>query len=151
MFKLLFIAFLLVTSFSVGAQSCVGKWITVDDKTYKRKSVVELYKKEGKLFGKILYLFPGEGVEENPTCTKCTGSMKDKLLVGLRIVRNLKWNGSVWKEGKITDPEEGKDYTVKMWLTEGNPDILNVRGYIGPFYRTQVWVRLKEEDLKKKD
>jgi hypothetical protein len=28
-----------------------------------------------------------------------------------------------------------------MWLNPNNPDKLNVRGYIGPFYRTQEWIR----------
>ena len=47
------------------AQTAVGKWNTIDDKTGKKKSTVELYKVEGKLYGKITYLYPREGREEN--------------------------------------------------------------------------------------
>lgn len=135
---------LLTVATSSFAQSCVGKWITIDDKTGKQKSVVELYKKDGKLFGKIVYLFPREGREENPKCTKCTDDRKDDPLVGLQLVRDLTWDGSEWEGGTIVDPETGKVYTLKMWLSSENSDVLNVRGYIGPFFRTQTWIRLKK-------
>jgi len=42
--------------------------------------------------------------------------------------------------GKILDPENGKEYNVKMFPKEGGQK-LQVRGYIGPFYRTQTWLR----------
>ena len=127
------------------AQSCVGKWITIDDETGKQKSIVGLYKQNDKLYGKITYLFPREGRGPNPKCTKCTDDRKDQPLVGLQIVRNLKWDGSTWNSGTIVDPENGKIYDVKMWLDEENKDRLNVRGYIGPFFRTQTWKRLETD------
>lgn len=123
------------------AQSCIGKWVTIDDESGKKKSIVELYKVDGKLYGKITYLFPREGREDNPKCKKCTDDRKDQPLIGLQIVRGLKWNGSSWENGTIVDPEIGKLYTVKMWLEPGNANYLNVRGYVGPFYRTQKWVK----------
>ena len=133
----------LFASLNSFAQSCVGKWITIDDETNKKKSIVELYKVDGKLYGKIIYLFPREGREDNPKCKKCTDDRKDQPLVGLQIVRSLKWDGEEWEGGTIVDPENGKIYTVKMWLEEGNANLLNVRGYIGPLFRTQKWVRVE--------
>jgi uncharacterized protein (DUF2147 family) len=124
------------------AQTAVGKWATIDDKTNKKKSIVELYKVDGKLYGKITYLFPREGRGDNPKCTKCTGDRKDKPLIGLQIVRGLTWDGSEWEDGTIVDPEDGKVYTVKMWLEPNNANYLNVRGYIGPFFRTQKWIKV---------
>ncbi|MFN5909896.1 MAG: DUF2147 domain-containing protein [Bacteroidota bacterium] len=141
MIILCFSLLLLNSSFS---QTCTGKWITIDDETGKKKSIVELYKVDGKMYGKILYLFPREGREPNPKCTKCTDDRKNKPLVGLQIVRNLKWDGEEWYDGTIVDPENGKVYTVKIWLDSGNTDKLNVRGYIGPFFRTQEWIRTDE-------
>jgi uncharacterized protein (DUF2147 family) len=132
----------LFASLNSFAQSCVGKWITIDDETNKKKSIVELYKVDGKLYGKIIYLFPREGREDNPKCKKCTDDRKDQPLAGLQIVRSLKWDGEEWEGGTIVDPENGKIYTVKMWLEEGNANLLNVRGYIGPLFRTQKWVRV---------
>ena len=133
----------LFASMNSFAQTCVGKWITIDDETNKKKSIVELYKVDGKLYGKIIYLFPREGREENPKCKKCTDDRKDQPLVGLQIVRSLKWDGEEWEDGTIVDPENGKIYTVKMWLEEGNANLLNVRGYVGPIFRTQKWVRVE--------
>ncbi len=133
----------LFASLNSFSQSCVGKWITIDDETNKKKSIVELYKVDGKLYGKIIYLFPREGREDDPKCKKCTDDRKDQPLVGLQIVRSLKWDGEEWEGGTIVDPEIGKIYTVKMWLVEGNANLLNVRGYIGPLYRTQKWVRVE--------
>ena len=123
------------------AQSCVGKWITIDDETGKKKSIVELYKKDEKLYGKITFLYPREGREANPKCKKCTDDRKDQPLVGLQIVRGMKWDGGEWDSGTILDPENGKLYDVKIWLDEENSNRLNVRGYIGPIYRTQRWIR----------
>jgi len=141
--KSLFLIVSIVLFSSTGmTQSCLGKWITIDDETGKQKSIVELYKQNDKLYGKITYLFPREGRGPNPTCTKCTDDRKNQPLVGLQIVRSLKWDGSTWNSGTIIDPENGKTYDVKMWLDEENKDRLNVRGYIGPFFRTQQWKRL---------
>ena len=132
--------------FSVLAQpSAADKWVTIDDKTGNKKSVVELYKEDGKLYGKIVYLFPREGREPNPKCKECTDDRKDQPLVGLQIVRDLKWNGTSWEGGTIVDPENGKIYTVKMWVSGKNGEMLQVRGYLGPFYRTQTWIRIPKD------
>lgn len=135
---------LLVTGSYAFSQTCVGKWTTIDDETGKKKSIVELYKYKEYLYGKITYLYPREGREENPKCTKCTGELKDQPILGLKLVRYLKWNGEEWSGGTITDPESGKVYTAKIWLDPDNPNKLYVRGYIGPFFRTQTWVRVTE-------
>ena len=123
------------------AQTAVGKWNTIDDKTGKKKSTVELYKVEGKLYGKITYLYPREGREENPKCNECTDDRKGKPLVGLQIVRGLEWNGKEWEKGTIVDPENGKVYKCKLWVDE-NGTKLSLRGYIGPLYRTQTWEKV---------
>lgn len=126
------------------AQTCLGKWTTIDDETGKKKSTVELYKYKDQLYGNVTYLYPREGREANPVCKKCTDDRKNQPIEGLQIVRNLKWNGKEWEGGTIVDPENGKIYRVTIWLDSSDSDKLNVRGYIGPFFRTQTWVRVKE-------
>jgi len=129
---------------SVFGQSAIGKWTTIDDATNKKKSTVELYKSDdNKLYGKITYLYPREGRPDNAKCDLCTDDRKGKPLMGLQIVRNLTWDGSVWKGGTIVDPENGKVYNVKIWIDKKSPDKLNVRGYVGPFFRTQIWEKVK--------
>jgi uncharacterized protein (DUF2147 family) len=136
------LSLILFLSFNAISQSSVGTWTTIDDETGKKKSTVELYKVDGKLFGKITYLYPREGREADPKCTKCSDDRKNKSIVGMQIVRNLKWDGSSWKDGTIVDPENGKVYSLKMWVDENDPNTLNVRGYIGPFFRTQQWKKV---------
>jgi uncharacterized protein (DUF2147 family) len=142
--KWILLTLLMTTTMVVKAQSCVGTWITIDDETGKKKSKVELYKKDGKLYGKIVYLYPREGREENPKCKKCTDDRKNQPLMGLQIVRGLEWDGGEWEDGTICDPENGKVYTCALWLDSDNKDRLNVRGYMGPFFRTQTWIRVAE-------
>ena len=135
------IFFCLLFSLSLLGQSCVGEWITIDDNTQKKKSIVELYKKNGKLYGKIIYLFPEMGRENDPVCSECSGALKNKLVMGLGIVNGLTWDGSQWRNGTIVDPENGEEYAVKIWLDPENGNSMNVRGYIGIFFRTQNWIR----------
>lgn len=135
--------FVFLISLSAFGQSCIGKWITVDDDTYKKKSVVNLYRKDGKMYGKVEKLYPVKGQEDNPKCTECEGSLKNKYVIGLQIVTGLNWNGSEWSGGTILDPENGEVYKAKMWLDPDNSDRLMVRGYYGPFYRTQTWIRVE--------
>jgi uncharacterized protein (DUF2147 family) len=138
---LLLFAFILNTGFS---QTCVGKWLTYDDDTHKKKSIVELYKKDGKLYGKVIYLYPKEGQDENPVCDKCEDYRKGQPILGMIIAKDLVWDGKEWEDGTILDPEIGEVYTVKMWVNKDSPNKLNVRGYIGPFFRTQTWTRIED-------
>jgi uncharacterized protein (DUF2147 family) len=133
-----FIGVLVAYSFG---QSSIGKWVTIDDKTGKKKSIVELYKEDDKLLGKIIYLYPREGREPNAKCDKCTDDRKNEPLVGMQIVRDLVWDGGAWLDGTIVDPENGKVYDLKLWVDKDTPDKMSVRGYIGPFYRTQTWLK----------
>ncbi len=133
----------LVIFFSVlaQAQSVVGTWKTIDDETGEAKSYVTIYKENGKAYGKITKLLQKD--PETTFCDKCKDHRKDQKVQGMVILENLKKAGMYWKGGKILDPKNGKIYTCKIWLDEDNPNKLHVRGYIGFFYRTQEWFRVK--------
>lgn len=120
-------------SSALQAASVVGFWKTIDDETGKAKSIVELYERDGMLYGKVvdLLLKPDDSV-----CKKCKGDLKSKPIVGMEIVSALELDGNEYQGGEILDPENGKHYRCSMWL-EG--DELKVRGYIGFFFRTQTW------------
>ena len=123
----------------LAAESPVGKWKTVDDKSGKIKSEVEIYEQGGKLFGKIVGLTEPNDAQGKPRiCTRCTGPDKDKAIVGLLIIRDLAPSGDRYKGGTILDPEDGKVYRAEIWVEDGK---LKVRGYLGFFYRTQTWVK----------
>ncbi|HVH89382.1 MAG TPA: DUF2147 domain-containing protein, partial [Terriglobales bacterium] len=75
-------------------------------------------------------------------CTRCAGALKNRPLVGLRILWHLKKEGDEWLGGKILDPNNGKAYRCSIAVEIGGKR-LKVRGFIGlsMFGRTQYWVR----------
>ena len=115
-----------------------GTWKTIDDETRKVRSLVELTIKDNKLYGTITKLFPNEGEADNPLCDKCSNEKKDQPILGLQIIDGLTLKQNEWKDGQILDPNNGKTYDCKIWLENGK---LQVRGYIGFFFRTQEWIR----------
>ncbi len=130
---------MIVFTSSVMCQTLVGKWVTIDEDSGVKKSQIELYKKDGKLYGKITYLYPKEGREANPKCTKCEDYRKNQPWIGMEIIKDLVWNGSEWEGGTVLDPGSGKIYSLTMWIDPENSNWLYARGYVGPFYRTQHW------------
>ncbi|MFM7643914.1 MAG: DUF2147 domain-containing protein [Sphingomonadales bacterium] len=135
-----FLCALLLSLWSYG-QSCTGYWITIDDATGLKKSIVELYKKDGNLYGKVVYIYKRGKDGPHSKCTECNGKLYNQPIMGMVILRQMEWDGSQWENGNILDPDNGKTYTCTLWLNEENKNKLNVRGYIGPFFRTQEWIR----------
>ncbi len=136
--------FVLFIGFSLGvfAQSDVtGKWKTIDDETGKEKSIVDIYEKDGKIYGKITKLFRGPDEEQDPICDVCPGDRKNKKIIGMEIIRGMEWDGSDdrYEDGEIMDPKDGETYDCVIWR-EGEE--LKVRGYVAFFYRTQTWKKV---------
>ena len=138
--SILFGLFFMLTSLMY-AQSPIGTWKTIDDETKQAKSYVEIFEKDGKLYGKVTKILT-KG-KENAKCTDCSGALKNKPILGMQILSGLKKDGKEWNGGKIIDPNSGKEYKAKMSLN-GN-DKLDVRGFIGISLvgRTQTWQRVK--------
>lgn len=135
-----FILLLTIASHAQSSSDIVGKWTTIDDETGQAKSIVEIFKKsDGKYYGKILKLLQKP---ENDNCVNCKDDRKNKPLLGLEIIRDLKKEGNEFTGGTITDPKTGKPY--KCTITR-NGEKLNVRGYIGfsLIGRTQTWTLSK--------
>jgi uncharacterized protein (DUF2147 family) len=146
----LVVAFCLVISSAWAASPdvIVGKWWNQE-----KESQIEIYKAEGKYFGKIVYLKEPEYPANDP------GGMAGKTkvdrknpdvnkrnvpLLGLLMLWNFTNTGdNLWENGFIYDPRDGKTYKCKM--TMESPDILNVRGFIGISLlgRTNTWTRIK--------
>lgn len=120
----------------------VGSWTTVDDKTGKPKSIVEIYEaRDGSLAGRVSEILQSDR-GPNPTCDKCSGDRKDKPVKGMVILWGVNKSGDTWEGGKILDPNNGKVYSVKLRQIEGGKK-LEVRGFLGfsLLGRTQTWAR----------
>ncbi len=120
-------------------QEIIGKWKTIDDTTGEARSIVDIYTKSGKIYGKIIKILKES--DRKQLCTECKGSNYNKPVEGMVIINGLEKNGTEYKNGTILDPENGKVYTCKIWVDKDKPTLLNVRGYIAFLYRTQEWVR----------
>jgi uncharacterized protein (DUF2147 family) len=125
-----------------GQASPVGRWKTVDDATGKVNSLVVIWEEDGKLYGKIEKLVDPDPQDPDPRCDRCEGELKNKPLLGLRILWNLRRDGEEWSDGKILDPDNGKVYKCNIAL-EDDGKKLKVRGFIGfsLLGRTQHWLR----------
>ncbi len=134
----------LSTAGAAAQMTPIGLWKTVDDDSLKEKSLVRIVDSGGVLSGRIEKLLdPAD--DPNELCDKCSDDRKGKPIVGLTILRNLKPSAddkTVWDGGDVLDPENGKTYRARLQPDKGGKE-LKLRGYIGPFYRTQVWIRVE--------
>ena len=124
------------------SQSVLGKWKTIDDATGEAKSIVEVYEKSGKIFGKVIEILRED--HKNDVCVNCEGTNKNKPIIGMIVINNLKKDGQEYSSGTILDPTSGKEY--KCYIALESADKLKVRGYVGfaLMGRTQYWVRVKK-------
>ena len=129
----------LLLVFSMNAQSIIGKWKTIDDETGEAKSIVQIYKKGDKYYGKVVDII--DVSKKKNKCKLCEDSRKDQPILGMEIIKDLKKDDDEYDDGTILDPNNGKIYDCKIWLEDKNT--LNVRGYIMFFFRTQQWHRVK--------
>ena len=129
-------------TWAVGSSvSPVGMWTTIDDVTHTKRSIVQIWQNNGVYYGKILKVYSQPG--DTGFCKKCSGSLKNKPILDLRIIWDVKQTGeNEWSQGYILDPKSGNTYRVRFTLSSDNK-LLNVRGYIGiPLLgRTQTWLR----------
>jgi uncharacterized protein (DUF2147 family) len=121
----------------------VGLWRNLDDKTGDAKAEIRITETAGALSGKIERQLR-KSARADAKCDECKDDRKDKPLVGLEIIRGgaKVADKDVWEGGKILDPENGRDYTLRLTPVEGGSK-LEVRGSFGPFGRTQTWVRVQ--------
>lgn len=124
----------------ISSQTIFGKWKTIDDRTGNPKAIINIYEKEGLMYGFVEKIVePGK---ENALCTKCDGERKDKPVIGMTIIDGLEESeDGVWKGKTLFDPEQAMTFRCKIWLNPENSDELKVRGYLAFIYRTQTWVR----------
>jgi len=126
---------------AMAQMSPVGLWRNVDDKTGEVKAEIRIAETGGALTGRIEKTL-AKDAKPNATCDECSDDRKGKPVTGLDIIRGgTKAEGKdVWEGGRILDPENGKEYRASFTPTDGGQK-LQVRGYIGPFWRTQTWIR----------
>lgn len=134
----------LLPTLCVAAESSpVGLWKTIDDKSGKPRSLVRISETNGMVTAVV-----EKGLLATDTgdklCDKCKDDRKDKRIIGMEIIRDMKRNGERYDGGTILDPENGKTYQCILKLNETG-DELEVRGFIGISLigRSQMWQRVE--------
>jgi uncharacterized protein (DUF2147 family) len=117
---LLLTAVILCVAFSAAGwaaePSIVGVWsvpIVKGTDKGKERSQMEIFEKDGVYYGKIVKL---NFVPTDTLCTKCKKDKKDKPLMGMVILRNLKKEADRYGGGKILEAENGEEYDCSIVL-----------------------------------
>lgn len=138
---LIILMLVVISNQAFSQKDIIGNWLTAS-----RDAKVQIYEKDGKYFGKIIWVelknpndIPKD--KKNPD-----ESLRNRNIVGMNILTNFIYDGdNEWTDGEIYDPNNGKTYSCNIKL-KGNK--LEIRGYVGIslFGRTEVW----ERELEKK-
>ncbi len=141
--SLLTAALLLAANAAFAQATPVGLWRNIDDKTGEAKAEIRIVDNGGVLSGRVEKRLVKDA-KPDAVCDECKDERKGKPMQGLEIIRGVrKAEGKdVWEGGKILDPENGREYTLRLTPTDGGAK-LDVRGSFGPFGRTQTWVRVQ--------
>ena len=113
----------------------IGFWDTGDG------AHVEMYQRDSLYHGKFMHFYedpPAGGVDaENPD-----PALRGRPLVGADFILNFEFDDKKWKDGRIYNPENGKQYKADLELKDG---ILKVRGWLGVrlLGRTVKWTRIE--------
>lgn len=138
-FLLLFVAVTL-SGFAQAKDAIVGRWVNSSGEAH-----VDIYKKNEKFYGKIVWLKNPKD-EKGNTKTDLRNpdeSLRTKPMLGLEILKDFVYDDGKWTDGKIYDPKSGKTYSCN--ISQKHNGDLNIRGYIGisMIGRTEVWKKVK--------
>ncbi|NMM13748.1 MAG: DUF2147 domain-containing protein [Rhodoferax sp.] len=119
----------------------VGVWRSIDDKTGQPKAEIRISADAGGVLTGVVEKALKPSAE--PNCDLCADDRKGKPKLGMEIIRGAKKaeGKEVWEGGKILDPDNGKEYTLRLTPIEDGKK-LEVRGYIAFFFRNQTWIRI---------
>ena len=136
----------LLTLTAHAQMSPLGLWRSIDDESKQPKAEIRISQTASGALSGVVERSLLTTASTEPNCTLCTDDRKDKPKIGMEIIRGgQQGDGSaVWEGGKILDPENGKNYSLRLTPIEGGKK-LEVRGYLGmPLLgRTQTWIRVQ--------
>lgn len=142
--KLFLLLIFIVSSILVFAgfnpDDIVGVW-----KDGRGKGQIQIFKQNGKYYGKIVWLKDPKDANGRPKVDRKNPnpSLRTKPIMGLVMLKDFKYDDNEWTGGHIYNPSDGKEYKAYMKLRDKNT--LNVRGYVGISLlgKTDTWSRIK--------
>jgi uncharacterized protein (DUF2147 family) len=116
-------------------------WLAPDYSTRQPRYVVKFSESVGQFEGRIVKVLDGDQEVPNPICEQCEGALKNKSLLGVKIIYSLKRDDKEYKDGYFLDPISGNVYDSRVWSKEHGRK-LQVRAYGGLFFRTFTWTKI---------
>ncbi len=109
-----------------------GRWVTED------KDAVVAIGPCGKAMCGLIerFLMPTPQGQDQRDINNPEPKLRTRKLLGLPILSGFVADGTVWR-GRIYDPNSGKTY--RSIISRKGPNVLEVKGCIGPFCQTQLW------------
>ena len=107
----------------------------------------QIFKKNGKYYGRIVWLKNAKDLNGKPKVDKNNPdpALRNKPVIGLVMLKDFRYDeeDEEWTDGHIYNPNDGEDYKAYMELKDKNT--LSVRGYIGfsILGKTDIWKRVK--------
>ena len=147
--KTIIVLTLLFAGIAIYAQSKVDK-ITGVWLNHLGNAKVEIFKREGKFFGKIVWFDIPNGRDINLAKDKNNPdpSLRGRNILELVIMTDLVYENGVWIDGKLYSPEKGQTVDCKLEISDDN-QTLYVKASKGFFPKTLKWKRVdKKQDDK---
>jgi uncharacterized protein (DUF2147 family) len=126
-----------------------GHWVGKDpDGSMLTSSVIRIYRRDGRLYGKIVRTVDEKGREIHPVCERCPGDLKGARFTDIEFIRDLRHTGKAWTDGSVIDlrpgPLQGTVASCDLTLQDDGTAVLH--GYLGLRWlgRASTWVRLVE-------
>jgi uncharacterized protein (DUF2147 family) len=139
-----YLACLLLALFSASASAAetkpTGLWHIIDNDSGQPEALLNIEQNAGTLRGTIVKVFPAPGEDTAPLCRLCEDELKDKPMIGLTILWNLKAEGKQHFSGKVLDPESGKIYRCQL-TPQVNGKEMQLRVYAALFWEDRKLVR----------
>jgi uncharacterized protein (DUF2147 family) len=121
--------------------SPVGLWAPLDSATGRPQGLIRIFEASGLYYGRIEPSSPTD--DRSARCTRCTGARRNQPIIGLVILRHLRFENGSFVDGDILDPDTGRIYRCSLRLIDGGRKLV-MHGFLGIplFGRSQVWRRM---------
>lgn len=120
----------------------IGRWMSTQNNLE-----VEIFKDADQYNARVVWIDDSND-KNRPMNVRCDRKnpnveLRNRKIIGLKVLYGLVYNADCkeWMNGKIYDPENGKEWNAKAWLTKEG--ILKVRGYWN-FELAGKWILFKK-------
>lgn len=121
--------------------SPIGVWRALDDVSGEPRMIVRVFAENDEVKAVVQSLVGGDA---DAKCDRCEGKLHNQTIVGMQILKGLRWKDGDYKGGQLLDIGSGKTYACSMRVADDGSKLL-LRGYTGFTFKNRVWTWLNEQ------